>query len=269
LADADTAVRARALRLVGEIGCDGAVSVCARALNDADPDCRFWAAWSSVVIGNRSAALQILTDTCFTPGPHRHVAFRLALQAADPNEAHRVLKQLAQAPADKRRLIEGSGLCGDPVYLPWLLKQMRETPHARFAAEAFSLITGIDLVEDLLDAKTPAGAEERPYDELDGSNVDMEEDEGSEMDVDEGLPQPDVAKVEAWWEANALRFQKGVRYFMGAPVTRARCIDVLKNGYQRQRILAAHYLCLLEPGTPLFNTSAPAWRQQRWLAKLT
>jgi hypothetical protein len=37
---------------------------------------------------------------------------------------------------------------------------------------------------------------------------------------------------------------------------------------QRQRILAAHYLCLLDPGTPLFNTSAPAWRQQRWLAKM-
>jgi hypothetical protein len=55
---------------------------------------------------------------------------------------------------------------------------------------------------------------------------------------------------------------------MGKPVTREHCIDVLKNGYQRQRILAAHYLCLLDPGTPLFNTSAPAWRQQRLLAAM-
>ena len=62
--------------------------------------------------------------------------------------------------------------------------------------------------------------------------------------------------------------RQGTRYFMGAPVTREHCIDVLKNGYQRQRILAAHYLCLLEPGTPLFNTSAPAWRQQRLLADM-
>jgi hypothetical protein len=51
-------------------------------------------------------------------------------------------------------------------------------------------------------------------------------------------------------------------------VTRAHCSDILKNGYQRQRSLAAHHLCLLEPGTPLFNTSAPAWRQQRELARL-
>jgi hypothetical protein len=56
---------------------------------------------------------------------------------------------------------------------------------------------------------------------------------------------------------------------MGAPITRDLCIAVLEHGYQRQRILAAHYLCLLEPGTPLFNTGAPAWRQQRLLAQMT
>jgi len=55
---------------------------------------------------------------------------------------------------------------------------------------------------------------------------------------------------------------------MGQPVTREHGIDVLTNGYQRQRILAAHYLCLLDPGTPPFNTSARAWRQQRLLARM-
>jgi uncharacterized protein (TIGR02270 family) len=89
------------------------------------------------------------------------------------------------------------------------------------------------------------------------------------MDADEGLPWPDPEKIEKWWAANESRFQKGTRYFMGKPVTREHCIDVLKNGYQRQRILAAHYLCLLDPGTPLFNTSAPAWRQQKLLATMT
>jgi hypothetical protein len=60
----------------------------------------------------------------------------------------------------------------------------------------------------------------------------------------------------------------GWGYFMGQPVTKEHCIQVLKTGYQRQRILAAQYLCLLEPGTPLFNTAAPAWRQQRLLAAM-
>ena len=68
--------------------------------------------------------------------------------------------------------------------------------------------------------------------------------------------------------ANSHRFQSGVCYFMGEPVSRAHCIKVLKEGYQRQRIAAAEYLCLLNPGTPLFNTSAPAWRQKRLLEKM-
>jgi uncharacterized protein (TIGR02270 family) len=88
------------------------------------------------------------------------------------------------------------------------------------------------------------------------------------MNPDDGLPWPDPERIGCWWDANQARFQPGRRYFMGVPVTREHCIDVLRNGYQRQRILAAHYLCLLNPGTPLFNTSAPAWRQLRLLAEL-
>ncbi|MET0981012.1 MAG: hypothetical protein ABWY02_02860, partial [Telluria sp.] len=64
------------------------------------------------------------------------------------------------------------------------------------------------------------------------------------------------------------RFQPGVRYFLGAPPSVAHCRQVLREGYQRQRIAAAEYLCLLAPGTPLFPTSAPTWRQQRWLRQM-
>jgi uncharacterized protein (TIGR02270 family) len=137
---------------------------------------------------------------------------------------------------------------------------MRRPLDARLAAEAFSLITGVDMTALNLEGSPPEDFHSGPTDDPDDENVDM--------DPDDGLPWPDPDKVEKWWTANAHRFQKGVRYFMGAPVTREHCIHVLKTGYQRQRILAAHYLCLLEPGTPLFNTSAPAWRQQRLLARM-
>ena len=49
--------------------------------------------------------------------------------------------------------------------------------------------------------------------------------------------------------------------------TPAHCLQVLATGYQRQRLAAAEHLSLLTPGTPLFNVAAPAWRQQRLLAK--
>ena len=144
--------------------------------------------------------------------------------------------------------------------MPWLIERMADEGVARQAGEAFSLITGVDLSLLDLERRVPKTLESGPNDNPEDENV--------EMDPDEGLPWPDADKVEKWWAANAHRFHKGVRYFMGAPVTREHCIDVLKNGYQRQRILAAHYLCLLNPGTPLFNTSAPAWRQQRLLARM-
>jgi uncharacterized protein (TIGR02270 family) len=158
-------------------------------------------------------------------------------------------------------LIRGGGVAGDPVYVPWLIRQMADVKKARLAGEAFSLITGVDLPRRGLDGSRPENFESGPTDNPDDPNV--------EMDEDDGLPWPDVAKVEKWWAANDARFPKGVRHFMGAPVTRERCVEVLKTGHQRQRILAAHYLSLLEPGTPLFNTSAPALRQQRRLAKMT
>jgi uncharacterized protein (TIGR02270 family) len=136
---------------------------------------------------------------------------------------------------------------------------MGDLPVARLAGEAFSLITGTDLRESALDRPAPS-LESRPNDDPESPHVDLDE--------DDGVPWPDGDKVAQWWDRNARRFQEGTRYFMGQPVTRAHCIGVLKNGYQRQRILAAHHLCLLEPGTPLFNTSSPAWRQRRLLAAM-
>ncbi len=88
-------------------------------------------------------------------------------------------------------------------------------------------------------------------------------------DEDESLPWPDPLKITTWWNANKPRFREGTRYFLGKPPSRSHCTSVLRDGYQRQRIAAAQYLCLLNPGTPLFNTAAPAWRQQRLLAKST
>jgi uncharacterized protein (TIGR02270 family) len=173
--------------------------------------------------------------------------------------AHQVLEGNITQHTVRRLALAATGAIGDPCYVPWLIHEMN-SPLASAAGEAFALITGVDLDKQQLWANRPSTVESGPNDNPDDPNVDM--------DPDDGLPWPDVKKVEAWWQANAGRFQKGMRYFMGQPVTKEHCIHVLKTGYQRQRILAAQYLCLLEPGTPLFNTAAPAWRQQRLLAAM-
>jgi uncharacterized protein (TIGR02270 family) len=184
----------------------------------------------------------------------------LVLKVVTPKRAKALLASLAKDPALIRTVIRGVAMAGDPHYVPWLIVQMEDLKLARLAGEAFSFITGLDLAYLDLECKPPEGVEIGPNDDPDDANVAMVE--------DDGLPWPDVAKVTGWWQANGMRFDAGHRYFIGAVPTPATCLEVLKAGFQRQRIAAAEYLCLFSPGTPLFNTAAPSWRQQRLLARM-
>jgi uncharacterized protein (TIGR02270 family) len=259
--DESPLVRARAWRTAGEIGKRELVSTAAAAVTDADPACRFWAAWAAVLLGDKHGALDTLAGIAATPGPYRARSFQLTLQAQGAQSAHGWLGSLAQDASNLRWLIRGAGLVGDPTYVPWLIGQMADLKTMRLAAEAFSLITGLDLAWLDLEVKPPDHFESGPNDDPNDANVDMDE--------DDGLPWPDAAKIQAWWQANAHRFQPGTRYFMGAPLNGDNCLRVLKEGFQRQRIAAALYLSLLNPGTPLFEWRAPARRQQRVLAGMT
>jgi uncharacterized protein (TIGR02270 family) len=260
LADPSDIVRSRVLRAVGELGRRELAASCSAAVGGEDLSCRFWGAWSAVLLGRRGTALETLNAIADVDGRHRERAGALSLQASDVSGAHNALQRTATEPQNLRRLLRGSGIVGDPAYVSWLIGHMSNDLTARLAGEALSLITGADLALLDLERKPPENFESGPNDDPDDPNV--------EMDPDDGLPWPDPDRIKDWWAKNGGRFQPGERYFMGAPVTRKHCIDVLKNGHQRQRILAAHYLCLLDPGTPLFNTSAPAWRQQRLLDEM-
>jgi len=258
--DVDPAVRTMAIRAAGELGLKELMPYLVAAISSDDSECRFWSIWSAVLLGSRGKPLDEMVRAGLTRGTHSRRAFVLALQCSSVTVAYGLLKELARDPEGCRDLIQGSGINGDPAYVSWLIGHMASHKTARVAGEAFTLITGADLDVLQLWCSQPEHFESGPNEEPSDPDVDL--------DPDEGLLWPDQRKIEQWWSVNASRFQKGARYFLGAPVTREHCLDVLKNGYQRQRILAAHYLCLLNPVTQLFNTSAPAWRQQRLLAQM-
>ena len=258
LRDPDPRVRMRAVRAASQLGAVASVSDVRAALAQSDDSERVVALHSLILLGD-TGAIAHLTDRAVPgaePAPMQ-AARRAAVQAMTAPSCRDYLHRLKNAGVSGRALAELCGVSGDPSYCVWLIEQMSLPPLARIAGEAFSAMTGVDLRTGM-HAERPENFESGPNDDPDDPNVDM--------DPDDGLPWPDVKKVEAWWQANAGRFQKGTRYFMGQPVTKEHCLHVLETGYQRQRILAAQYLCLLEPGTPLFNTAAPAWRQQRLLA---
>lgn len=254
------ALRNRALRTAGELGRRELIPTCLEMLKSDDPETRFWAAWSAVLLGNRGRALERLGEIGSSPGPFQARAFRLSLQAMQAGDVHLALRRLSGNPDDLRSLIQGSGIAGDPVYLPWLIGQMSDPQTARLAGEAFSVMTGLDLAYLDLDRKPPEAGGAGPTDDPDDSRVGI--------DLDDGLPWPDAGKISQWWQGNGARFVQGSRYFLGAPVTRESCVRAMKEGFQRQRILAAHYLCLMEPGSTLFEWRAPAPRQQRVLAAM-
>lgn len=258
LEDPDPAVRARAWRTAGELGKRELVSTAAAAMAHEDPACRFWTAWSAVLLGDKQRGLEVIAQIASVPGPFRSRALQLTIQAMSVSPAHQLLQAVARDPADIRWLIRGSGWVGDPGYIHWLMVFMADDRLARLAGEAFSLITGADLAWLDLERKPPQNLELGPNDDPDDSNVDMDE--------DEGLPWPDLARVQGWWAANSSRFQPGARYFMGEPLNMDHCARVLRSGYQPQRMAAALYLSLLNPGAPLFEWRAPAHRQQRLLA---
>ncbi len=158
-----------------------------------------------------------------------------------------------------RRLIRACGLLGDARFVPWLIQSMNDEAFARIAGESFSLITGADLAALDLERKPPEQAPGGPNDDPADSNV--------AMDEDDSLPWPDPERIQRWWQESAAAMPADARCLMGKPPTREHCVHVLREGFQRQRIVAARLLCLLSPGTKLFPVCAPSWRQQRTLAQ--
>jgi len=255
-----SASRLQAFATAGALGRVDLLPVCQAALADEDLSPQFEAARSSLLLGDRQQAVETLGALSQSPGPYQAAALMLALKVLGLEQAHALLKPLAQDAAMIRTLIRGIGAAGDPHYVPWLIKQMSDLKLTRLAGESFSLITGLDLAFVDLDCKPPEKLEFGPNDDPADADV--------AMDEDDSLPWPDPEKIAAWWAAHGARFKPGTRYFVGEPPSVAHCRSVLRGGFQRQRISAAEYLCLLAPGTPLFNTAAPAWRQERLLAQM-
>lgn len=258
LADPAPAVRARALQLAGEVGAQACLDPVLERLSDEDALVRFRAAWAATLLGRADVARAQLLETGLQPGPHAGEAIQLLVRAADPSQARRLIEQLAQAagrdPSLTRRLLDACAAAGDPMAVPWLIKQMAQPTWARAAGEAFSMICGVDLHSAALVAG-PLVREEP-----------TEPQDSQLADPDLGLPTPDADRVAAWWRDEGHRFHAGQRYLLGRATDVQACTRVLREGTQRRRVAAALQLCILQPGSRLFPTSAPAWRQQGWLA---
>jgi uncharacterized protein (TIGR02270 family) len=228
-------------------------------------DRRYWTAWAGVILGLKPA-LREFTAFAMDAAEHRSEeeklclrseAQKLCLIALSVEQAHDLLRDITTAPEQMRQRIVGSALIGDPRYLPWLATHMRVPALARAAGESFCAIAGVDLVH--------AGLDGKPLVESD-SNDDAASPVAA--DPDEELLWPDASKALEWWEEHRSEFREGERYLCGQPVSVENCLRILRAGYQRHRSLAAQHLGLARPDFPLYEVTAPAWRQQAELDKI-
>lgn len=235
----------------GRLGRMDLLPDCLASMHRSDEPGRHEAARAGVLLGDRGDAAAVLCELGVTAGRCQTAAASLALRVLEPQAAAALVRSMPGRGIPDRQVLQAMAAVGDPLFMPAIIERMSEPSLARVAGEAFTAITGVDLDD--------AG--------LAGAAVSSQEEQEA-IDEDDGLPWPDPGKVHAWWTGHAHGFVVSQPCLAGAPPSPAHCLSILKTGFQRQRIAAAEWLCLLQPGTPLFNTAAPAWRQQRWLAQM-
>ncbi|ATB45713.1 TIGR02270 family protein [Corallococcus macrosporus] len=145
-------------------------------------------------------------------GPHRQLAMGALAVAGGPDAQKSLLEGLGDASrgAETLRVL---GLLGTSEAARACLEAMREPSWAPLAAEAFALVTGMDV---------PAVG---PGEDGGGMAYEPEAD----------LPLPEVSRVEAWWAERASRFNPASRYVRGLPLGQVSLLDALRDGAMYRR----------------------------------
>ncbi len=234
----------RALRLIGELRRQDLMPAISQAIISDDQDIAFWANWSAILLGNKSAANNF-KGYLFNGGIHQRRALHIVFRVLPIDQARQWISEMADDQKLSGAVIQATAALGDPHAVGWLIQKMEEPALARVAGEAFSTITGIDLIQNSLIIAAPFDLESTPNDNAADDNV--------AMDEDEKLPWPHAKKIALLWQQRGGNFIIGQRYFMGQLISSPWLLNQLEHANQRQRYAAALELALIEPADKLHN----------------
>ncbi len=237
---------ARALRLVGELRRQDCMPALQSAVEDERDSIRFWSNWSAVLLGQNAYLKQLKSFVLDADSPYQQLALQLSFRVLSVEHGRQWISALAKDEGQIRAVIKATGILGDPHAVNWLISKMSDSKVAKLAGEAFSFITGADLVKLELTKDQPIA---HPMQE----NI---EDDEMELDEDENLPYPNQNKVAALWRNHGQNFLIGRRYFIGKTVTSDWLKSILSNGTQRQRHAAAIELAISDNTLQFFNSRA-------------
>lgn len=237
---------ARLIRLIGELRRQDLLPVVLQSLSSDDTDIKFWAAWSSILLGEKKG-LKVIKPFIFEDTPYKKRAIDIAFRALTVDMARNWISEMAARKVEEKYIIRATSVLGDPHAVNWLINKMSKPMLSRVAGEAFSMITGADFEKLGMVVKDEEAGEEAVDD---GDEVSVN------YDLDDDLTQPDTQKVVRLWQQYGKNFIVGKRYFMGRPIDQTILNQSLIYGLQRQREFAAMELAMIESGQPLVNTSA-------------
>lgn len=236
---------ARCLRLIGELRRQDLMPALNQAMSVDDQDVCFWANWSAILLGNKTAVNR-LTPFVFTAGSYQQRAIQLVFRVLPVGQGQAWIARLLEDKTQIRNVIRAVGALGDPQAINWLIQQMHQPVLARIAGEAFTMITGIDIEQQQL-SEEGGGQVVSPSDDPADDNV--------AMDEDGNLPWPKVDRVVQAWQQNGNRFTVGERYFMGQKIDPEHLKHQLNKACQRQRYAASLELVLVGAATVLPSVS--------------
>ncbi|MDH5445577.1 MAG: TIGR02270 family protein [Gammaproteobacteria bacterium] len=243
---ADPKLYSRVIRLIGELRRQDLMPLVLQSLTSDSQDIRFWAAWTSILLGDKRG-LKLIKPFVFLDSIYRKKAIDIAFRALSVDVARNWISEMAAEKVAEKFIIRATSVLGDPHAVNWLINKMKKPPLSRLAGEAFSMITGADF-EKLGMVVQSELANENSLDDGDTASV--------EYDLDDDLTQPDTQKVIRLWQQHGKNFIVGKRYFLGRPIDQTVLNRSLIYGLQRQREFAAMELAMIESGQPLVNTSA-------------
>jgi uncharacterized protein (TIGR02270 family) len=243
LGDGDRGLRLRALKSAGELGARHLARELPQHFASADLDERLWAAHSAALLGDATGvtALQRVAEDADPVRAAR--AARLAGCLLDPDVAEIWIREI-DAAGRRAAALAAAAASGQPTLVPWLLELMSDPEHARRAGHAFHAITGVAIAGALAAEPPPS----------------PEDDDDLPDDPDELLPWPAPAAVAA------ADVPASGHLLLGRPRDLPWLEEVLRNGRQPERQLAAWLLAARRGGDMPFEVRAPAWEQRRRLS---